>query len=116
MASTAHDESCYGARLLPQVLDELAKSDPARIYATLPLSSDLAQGFRHVTVLEMAQATNAFAWWLDERIGKSSSFETVAYMGVPDLRYVVVFLGAVKCGYKVSSLLPRRYFSGYPIY
>ena len=111
MASTRRDEPRYGARLLPQVLDELAASDPARIYASFPPSSDLTQDFRHVTVLEMAQAANAFAWWLEERIGRSSSFETLAYMGIPDLRYVAVFLGAVKCGYKVSNVLFHRCFS-----
>ena len=113
--SNSHEEPYYGARLLPQVLDELAVSDPTRIYAMFPHSSDLAQDFRHVTVVEMSQAANAFAWWLEGHIGKSSSFETLAYMGIPDLRYVAVFVGAVKCGYKVSELLPRRYFSGYRI-
>ena len=94
----------YGSRLLPQVLDDLAISKPERIYASFPTSFDLRNGFRDVTVLQMARAVNAMAWWLEGKIGKSSTFETVSYLGLPDIRYVIVFLAAVKCGYKVSLL------------
>lgn len=95
-------EPQFGSRLLPQVVDELARSKPERIYATFPLSSDLSQGFRHVTMREVARAVNRFAYWLEESLGRSKSFETIAYMGVPDLRYAIVFLAAVKCGYRVD--------------
>lgn len=99
-------EPDYGRRLLPQVLDELAESDPGRIFASVPLSSDVSQGFREVTVRDVARATDYTAWWLEERIGRSTSFETVAYIGISDLRYATVFLAAVKCGYKVRRGLP----------
>ncbi len=100
----------YGARLLPMVVDQLAESDPARVYASIPVSSVFSEGFRDVTMLEMARAVHSFAWWLDAHIGKSSSFETLAYKGISDLRYAVVFLAAVKCGYKVNTRVttPRR--------
>ncbi|KAI9879042.1 MAG: hypothetical protein M1830_009784 [Pleopsidium flavum] len=102
--TSSHAEPRYGARLLPKVVDDLAQSNPKRIYASIPYSSDLSQGFRDVTMLEVAQAVDYFAWWLDEHIGRSTNFETLSYMGIPDLRYPVVFLAAVKCGYKL--LLP----------
>ena len=97
-------EPQFGSRLLPQVVDELARSCPERIYASIPLSSGPLQGFQFqdVTILELAQAVSRFAWWLDENLGKSTTFETLAYVGPSDLRYVVVFLAAVKCGYRVS--------------
>ena len=98
-----HVEPPYGSRLLPQVVDELASSDPQRIYATLPLSSDLSKGFRDVTMRQVSQAVNRLAYWLEDTIGRSTVFETLSYMGLPDLRYAIVFLAAVKCGYKVSS-------------
>ncbi len=97
-------EPPYGSRLLPNVVDELAQSSPERIYATIPLSSDVSQGFRDVTMLEVAESVNHFAFWLEESFGRSSSFETLTYMGVPDFRYAIVFLAAVKCGYKVSEV------------
>lgn len=99
------NQPAYGSRLLPQVLDDLAASKPKRIYASFPKTFDLKDGFRDVTVSQMSLAVNAMAWWLERKIGKSSTFETVSYLGPPDIRYAIVFLAAVKCGYKVSSLL-----------
>ena len=97
-----HVKPPYGSRLLPQVVDELARSDPQRIYATIPLSSDLSKGFQDVTMRQVSQAVNKCAYWLEDTIGRSTVFETLSYMGLPDLRYAIVFLAAVKCGYKVS--------------
>lgn len=91
----------YGSRLLPQVVDELALSDPERVYATFPRSSDLSNGFRDVSMLDMSQAIDRAAHWLEDTAGKSTQFETIAYMGPFDLRYAIIFLAAVKCGYKV---------------
>ena len=96
-------EPRYGSRLLPQVVDELAISHPDRIYATIPLSTDVSQGFRDVTMLEIAQSVNYTASWLERSFGRSKSFDTLAYIGASDLRYATVFLAAVKCGYKVSG-------------
>ena len=98
-----HIEPLYGSRLLPQVVDELAHSDPQRVYATLPLSSDLTKGFQDVTMRQVSQAVNRCAYWLENTIGRSTVFETLSYMGLTDLRYAIVFLAAVKCGFKVSS-------------
>ena len=95
----------YGSRLLPQVVDQLSQSDPKRVYATFPPASDLSRGFRDVTMLEIAQAVNKLAWWIEMNLGRSTVFETVAYIGPSDLRYAIVFLAAVKCGYKVSEIL-----------
>ena len=39
----------YGERLLPRVLNELAESEPERLYASVPrLSVNLSQGFRDI--------------------------------------------------------------------
>ncbi|KAL8949996.1 MAG: hypothetical protein Q9222_003939 [Ikaeria aurantiellina] len=101
-------EPKYGSRLLPQVLDALAISDADRIYASVPKSTDLADGFRNLTMLQMATAVNHLAWWLDLQLGKSSTFETISYLGPPDIRYAIIFLAAVKCGYKVLFPSPRN--------
>ena len=96
-------EPRYGSRLLPQVVDELARTNPQRIFATIPLSSDLTHGFRDITMLQVSQAVNKCAFWLEDTIGRCTTFETLSYMGLSDLRYAIVFLAAVKCGYKVST-------------
>jgi acyl-CoA synthetase (AMP-forming)/AMP-acid ligase II len=95
-------ESDRGHRLLPATLDALAVTVPQRIYAAIPCSSDLEHGFRDVTVAEVSQAVDALAHWLCQHYGRSSSFKTIAYIGLNDLRYPVFWFAAIKCGYKVS--------------
>lgn len=92
----------YGKRLIPQIVDGLANTDPNRIYASFPLSTNVSDGFRDVTFRELAQAADAASWWLERKIGRSDASETLAYMGLSDIRYTVVFLAAVKCGFKVN--------------
>ncbi len=95
-------ERRYGRRLLPQVLDDLSSFTPERLYATIPrLTTDLSQGFREITVKDVARSVNALAWWLQAVIGRSDSFETLCYIGIPDIRSAILFLAAIKCGYKV---------------
>ena len=92
----------YGRRLLPQVLDDLSCSTPDRLYATIPrLTTDLSQGFHEITVKDVARCVNTLAWWLQEVIGRDDSFGTLCYIGIPDIRSVILFLAAIKCGYKV---------------
>ncbi|KAL8666376.1 MAG: hypothetical protein Q9168_007491 [Polycauliona sp. 1 TL-2023] len=101
-------QPAYGSRLLPNVLDDLAVNHPERIYTAFPKTTNPKEGFRYVTMAQTALAVNHMAWWLHETIGTSSSFETVAYLGVPDIRYAIIFLAAVKCGYKVFLPSPRN--------
>jgi len=98
-----HDKSSYGARLVPQMVDEIVKLNPHRIYASIPYSSNVTEGFRNVTFLQLAHAVNHIAWWLHQDFGRSNDFETLAYMGISDLRYTVIFLAVIKCRYKVSK-------------
>jgi hypothetical protein len=94
----------FGRRLLPVVLDQLAESDPSRVYAAIPLSGELSHGFRDITVVEVARCVNYMSAWLEEQFGCSSNFETVSYLGIPDIRGAILFLAAVKCGYKVCRV------------
>jgi acyl-coenzyme A synthetase/AMP-(fatty) acid ligase len=56
----------------------------------------------------MRNAVDHVAWLLKERIGPSTTFETLAYMGPGDLRYHIVLLAAVKTGYKPFFPSPRN--------
>ncbi|KUI63880.1 Linear gramicidin synthase subunit D [Cytospora mali] len=95
----------YGSRLLPTVVDETAASQPGLTYAYVPISNRLSDGFKAITFSDVATATNYMAAWIHQNLGPSTSFQTIAYMGPGDLRYVVMFLAAVKCGYKVDALV-----------
>lgn len=90
-----------GRRLLPAVLDELAATNPTRLYGAIPKTSDLRDGFRDITVADLARCVNFMAKWIEDRFGRSDTFETITYVGITDFRGTIVFIAAVKCGYKV---------------
>jgi hypothetical protein len=71
----------YGRRLVVSIVDDWARDEPDRILYSLPLTRNVAEGFRDITALEFANAVNRTAWWLESQLGKGSSFPTVGYMG-----------------------------------
>lgn len=90
----------YGRRLLPQVVDHHARTDPSRVYASMPKSAtDLSHGFQDVTMAKLAAMVNRLAHWLVDVLGVGS-LDAIAYIGPADIRYSVMFLAAVKAGYK----------------
>ena len=101
----ALDYAFRGRRTLIETIQRLAEVHPDKVYVKQPIDQDVSHGFRDVTVLELLQAVDAFAWWLECQIGRSEdeNFETIAFLGVNDVRWSIVFYGAIKCGYKVCS-------------
>ena len=100
----ANHEPEYGRRILTKVLDEVAESTPGRLYATIPLADSLPYQFREFTFAEMAKCVDYLANWLEERHGRSDKFETLAFIGIADLRGAVFFHAAVKLGYKADFI------------
>ena len=94
-------EPAYGKRLIAQTVDDLATSDPNRVWATIPLGQEISDGFRDITFRQLANAVDTVAWWLDSKIGRSEKFEVLAYLGLSDVRYAILCFAAVKCGYVV---------------
>ncbi|KAL8724623.1 MAG: hypothetical protein Q9181_006744 [Wetmoreana brouardii] len=98
----------YGERLLPRNLDEYAKSEPKRLFASVSRgSTDLEQGFRDLTTQSMAHCVDVLAYLLEELYGQRSTFEAICYLGPPDLRGATMFFATVKCGYKIIFLSPK---------
>lgn len=62
---------------------------------------DLSKGFENISFARFANAINKLAWFIEEAIGKSTSFETIAYLGVTDVRYHMVQMAVCKTGHKV---------------
>lgn len=94
----------FGKRLLPCVLDDTAEAYPQRVFAAIAKTSDVSDGFQDVEFQQIANAVNHVAHRLQAVFGSKLEykFETMTYIGPPDLRYNIVFYAAVKCGYKVS--------------
>ena len=91
---------------MPCVLDEEAAACPDTPFAIIPRSNDLAEGFREVFYGEVANVVNNVAHRITARFQSppKQSFETLTFIGIPDLRYNIVFYAAVKAGYKVNPL------------
>lgn len=91
-----------GQRLLPVVIDQLARDEPERPWASLPVDDyDLEKGFEDISYAVFANGINKLAWFIEKTVGKSSTFETIAYLGPPDIRYHMMQMAACKTGHKV---------------
>ncbi|KZF22836.1 NRPS-like enzyme [Xylona heveae TC161] len=103
----------YGRRLVPTIIDERARMGYAKPYASIPRSTDVSLGFRDVSYRELANAINRCAWWLEEKLGRSDGFETLAYIGPTDLRYIILTVATIKTGYKAFFTSPRNSIEGH---
>lgn len=97
-----------GKRLLPQVIDELAATDPQGIWLSLPRELDSAEIFKDVDYTRLANAVNRAAWWIETHAGGTCGVDnkarTLAYLGPTDSRYLVFLIAAIKVGHRL--LLP----------
>ncbi|KAI0543532.1 hypothetical protein F4679DRAFT_568274 [Xylaria curta] len=98
----------FSRRLLPQVVDSYTKTNPNKVYASIPKSAnDLSSGFQDVTMRKLAAMVNFLSWWLKDTIG-IGSLNAIGYIGPSDIRYAAIFLAAVKCRYKILFISPRN--------
>lgn len=91
-------------KLLPDVIDEIAATEPESLYGKYPADpSNYDAGFKDVTYRQLANAINGVAQWLESEIGRGDPERTptIAYIGPNDFRYIFAFVGAIKAGYKV---------------
>ncbi|PYI09495.1 acetyl-CoA synthetase-like protein [Aspergillus sclerotiicarbonarius CBS 121057] len=105
-------EEYRGKRLLPHIIDYHARENPDRVFAVIPQSNDIADGFRDVTMPVMATAINHMAWWIDQTcrhvLDGTPRDRVLAYIGPPDLRYSILLMAVIKCGSKVLFISPRN--------
>ncbi|KAH6873804.1 hypothetical protein B0T10DRAFT_234380 [Thelonectria olida] len=107
MASTE-----YGRRLIPQILDSLAATEPDRIIYSVATSSDISHGFQHVTARAFAKAVDKTAWWLHTQVGPTTSMQTVGYIGPHDLRHILLTYACAKAGCTALFLSPKNSTEG----
>ncbi|EFQ36824.1 transferase [Colletotrichum graminicola] len=89
-------------QLITHTIDDALAREPDRVWASYAISSDIQKdGLRDVTIAQLAKAVDRLAWHIDSTIGKSTTFETLGYIGLPDVRHMMLLLAAVKTGYKV---------------
>ncbi|KAH6652455.1 hypothetical protein BKA67DRAFT_521644 [Truncatella angustata] len=104
----------YGHRLIPNVIDELARDDPLREAFQIPLSQDPQDGWEVITFWDYSNAVNLQAHKIVKLCGKApvGTFPTLAYIGPQDARYVVFMVAAVKAGYQALFVSTRNSSEG----
>lgn len=91
-----------GKRLIPALIDDIARIDPDRPFVSIPMTLDPRDGFKDVSYRSFADAVDRCAWWLEKQLGTSSTFETITYLSHGrDFAYFILTLAAIKTGYKV---------------
>ena len=78
---TATSNKDYGHRLIPTLVDEYARTDPDYVFASIPRTKDFADGLKSITISQFARAVNEVAWRIESELGKSTHFDTIAYIG-----------------------------------
>ncbi|KAF2094210.1 acetyl-CoA synthetase-like protein [Rhizodiscina lignyota] len=96
-------------RLLPVVVDEVARKDPSRVWASVPKEgTTIANGFRDITFKNLAAAINHLCWHLGPKLGQSTNYTTVAYFGPADPSWHIVMLSLAKLGFKLLCSAGRN--------
>ena len=91
-----------GQRLLPQLIDQIAKDDPDRPLISIPRGVDMADGYTDVSFKTLATAIDRCAWWIDQNVGRSQELAPIFFIGPTDIRYLIVLFAAAKTGHVVS--------------
>lgn len=71
----------HGKRLIPQILDNLASTEPDRIIYSVVSFSGPSHEFRHISARTFAMAVDKTAWWLRNQVGQPTSVQAVGYIG-----------------------------------
>lgn len=93
-------------RLLHQVVDELAETQPDQLYCIHPVSMKSADNWRSITYQDLAHAVNRIAFWIDQQLGDRAKQKrhVLAYIGTNDVRYAVFILACMKTGNTVRGI------------
>lgn len=95
-----------GRRLLPVLIDEIAKASPEKPFISIARTSDPQDGFQDIGFGTFARAIDRCSWWIEDNLGRSTDFETLfTYLPAQDLRHAILVLAAIKTGYKVGGIL-----------
>ncbi|RAK79580.1 NRPS-like enzyme [Aspergillus fijiensis CBS 313.89] len=102
-------------RLLHQVVDELAETQPDQLYCIHPVSMKSADNWRSITYQDLAHAVNRIAFWIDQQLGDRAKQKrhVLAYIGTNDVRYAVFILACMKTGNTALLLSTRNSHSAF---
>ncbi|KAL1796164.1 hypothetical protein ACET3X_004704 [Alternaria dauci] len=105
-------EPAFGHRLIPQIMDQLARTQPDRVVFSIAKPSNAGLELRDISAHAFAKAVDKTAWWLRHQVGESTSVRPVGYIGPHDLRHILITYACVKVGYAALYLSPKNSTEG----
>ncbi|KAJ5885204.1 hypothetical protein N7495_009714 [Penicillium taxi] len=102
----------FGQRLIPQIMDSLAATEPERTVFSL---ATLVNGFielKTISARSFTKAVDKTAWWLRGQVGTPDKVRPVAYIGPHDLRHILLTYACVKAGYTAQFISPKNSTDG----
>jgi thioester reductase-like protein len=93
---------------LDRLASERATKFPERTWISIPTSSDLSTGWKHITYEQFAFAIDGFARFVEETHGTGERGAVVAFMGLNDECHTTAVIGLMKAGYTVLLPSPRN--------
>ncbi|KAH8702402.1 transferase family protein [Talaromyces proteolyticus] len=110
--NNASFSTSYGRRLIPQIMDNLADTDPDRTVFSLASVLNGNIKLNHVSARQFTRAVDKTAWWLRDQVGTPSAVQPVVYIGPHDLRHILLTYACVKAGYAAMFLSPKNNIEG----
>lgn len=80
-SKNSNDFLPYGKRLVPQIMDDLADTEPLRTVFSLATLSGKSIQLRYISAREFTNAVNKTAWWIHNQVGKPDSIQPIGYIG-----------------------------------
>jgi hypothetical protein len=81
----------------PTWVEERAAATPERVFALIPKTDIVKDGYREFTYRELARAVDKLSWFLDQELSTPAvDFDTIAYIGASDLRYTILYIAVQK--------------------
>lgn len=95
-------------RLLVELVESRAATQPQAIFAKVPRDNAYANGYQVVTNSALMRAVDHIVGLIESTFGPSVDFQRIAYLGLHDLRYTIVLLAGIKLGYTMFLPSPRN--------
>lgn len=92
----------------PPFIDRRASETPDRVWAVIPKTENLRDGYRNVTYAQFANGINKVAWWLDNHLPRLGEFDTVFYDGPNDVRWLFIMFAIQKTKRQLLILNPNN--------
>jgi acyl-coenzyme A synthetase/AMP-(fatty) acid ligase len=91
-----------------EIVDKRARDTPERVFCEILEDNWREKGSREITYAQYARAVNRACWLFEKEFGHSKNFDSFAYFGDNDLRYIIALVAAQK------SQRTVRYFNMIP--